>query len=147
MGRSSFFEAITIIVQPVSTILFKEFQGCFPWNHLCRMSRSGFSKIGKWYHFPLLANLYFDIPLRSNLVWSYTTTSRQIVWKWNFRQVIENKKLLANLARGVETDISLIPQSGIRLTGVFFKISYIQVEYKFKKAKRRFLLVDKSATS
>lgn len=57
------------------------------------------------------------------------------------------RKLLANLARGVATNISLIPKSGIRVIEGFFKISYIQVEYKFKKAKRRFLLVDKSATS
>ena len=28
----------------------------------------GFSKIGKWYHFPLLANLYFDILLWTKLV-------------------------------------------------------------------------------
>ena len=85
-------QTIMKFVQPVSTILFKGFQGCFHCKHFCRMSRGDFQKSGKWCHFPLLANLHIDIPLRTKLVWSYTTTSRQIVGKWNRRQLAGNKK-------------------------------------------------------
>ena len=82
---------------------------------------------------------------------SWSEAAEQLPDKLSESEIFANssaiRKLLANLARGVATNISLIPKSGIRVIEGFFKISYIQVEYKFKKAKRRFLLVDKSATS
>ena len=43
-------------------------QGMLPLQAVLQNVPEGIFKIGKWYHFPLLANLYFDIPLRTKLV-------------------------------------------------------------------------------
>ena len=92
LGRSSFSETIENSCSQYHRYCSKGFKDVCPDKYFCvDCSREKSVKVTKWYHFALLANLYFDIPLRTKLVWSYTTTSRRIVGKWNPRQLVGNK--------------------------------------------------------
>ena len=60
---------------------------------------------------------------------------------------IGTRLLLAKLARGMVSGISLVPKSGTSWDERFFKITCTQVGHKFKNGKRGFRLVDELAVS
>ena len=93
LGRSSFSETIDNSCIQYHRYCSKGHRDVCPGKQFCvDCSRGKSEKWAKWYHLALLATLYFFISLRTKLVWSCRTTSRQIVGKWNPRQLVGNKK-------------------------------------------------------